>query len=269
MSTRTFAAFSCTHCPLENPKAIDWLLGRLSVEQPDYVIHLGDLFEADASSRWPSEADWDFEDELRAADQLMERIAFETPFASHILLHGNHDHALIAPNRLSKKIRGLVDWRRPQFDKHNHQLNASLLKWKQPCVYEYSRTRGCFRLGPVTFAHGYECRQGSDEAQALLLGVPFGLTVLGHTHRPVDVTQARKGTIKLPAFYCNVGTLRRFQGNDCPDYVQRSRHDEWGAGLVFGETTLTKSPRMSARAWDAHLEVFEVADPVLHGRRGR
>ena len=108
----TWMALSCTHSPLHDQDAIDWAIGIAEDRQPDVLIHLGDFLEADAASRWPSEYDFTLADEFREADRVLSDLRRVTPNSKHVLLVGNHDANVQEINRIDKKLRGLVDWRR-------------------------------------------------------------------------------------------------------------------------------------------------------------
>lgn len=252
MSTVKFIAFSCPHCPLEDPEAIGWLVEQIGTRSPDVIVHLGDGHEADSASRWPSEYSWSLVDEFRAHNELLKGIREAAPSARRVFLPGNHDDNLLSINRIDKKLRGLCDYRsQPQWE-------PELSMWEQPADYVYCRKRGVFRLGAVTFAHGYESGTSGDEFQSIRLGVPYGLFVGGHTHRPLPVTQAaRTRTLPLPYWHCNAGTLRDIW--DVP-YMTRKCRSLWGQGLVYGETETGRRPRMTRASWDAELVVRRMFD---------
>lgn len=246
-----FAAFSCPHCPLQDERAIEWLLGRLEAEKPDVLVHLGDGHEADSASRWPSEYDWSLRDEFDAHDALLGRLRKAVGKKTRLVfLPGNHDANLLSIGRIDKRIRSQCDYRDPDNE-------PELQHWEQPCEYVYDKRKGVFRLGQVSFAHGFEHGASGDEFQALLLGVPFGLHITGHTHRPTPMPMRcyRTKAVPLPYWFANPGCLRDLK----PPYMERKRSHQWGQGVVFGETAIQKSPRMS-RQWDARVEVFRMAD---------
>jgi len=239
-----FLAFGCPHVPLADDSAIAWLLKRIREYKPQVILHLGDGHEACSASRWPHEYEWTLTDEFTAHNKLLENIRKAAPKARRVFCWGNHDANLLAINRIDRQLRNLCDPRA-----HEPELRG----W-QHIPYIYCRKRGVFRLGQVTFGHGYEHGVSADEFHSYLLGVPYGLYVGAHTHRPVEVTQAmRTKAVPLPYWYCNVGCLRDLK----PPYVERQRTYAWGHALVVGEAQPTKSPRMT-RCWDAHLEVYQM-----------
>lgn len=241
-----WAAFGCPHVPLHDREATGWMLDTIARHRPDVVVHLGDGHEADSASRWPSEYAWTLADEFEAHNKFLAAVGKAAPKARKVFCWGNHDANLLAINRLDRRVRGLCDPRQ-----HEPELRG----W-QHVPYIYCRTRGVYRLGQVTFAHGYEHASRSGEYQAILLGQPYGLLVAAHTHRPEPVTQAmRSPTVPLPYWYSNVGCLRDLK----PPYVERKRTHAWGHAVALGEADNVKSPRLR-RCWDARVEVFRWYD---------
>lgn len=250
-------AFGCTHVPLHDRWACERLVSRIAEYKPHVVVCLGDLYEADSASRWPSEYDWTLEHEFAEADAVLLSIREAAPNATLVFLPGNHDDNMLSIARIPRKVRSRCDWRVRQYDAAGRWLNPELLTyWRRPARYLYCRRRGVWRIGQVTFAHGYEHGINGDEAHTLLLGVPNGLYVGAHTHRPAPVTQAmRTRSIPLPYWHCNVGCLRDLK----PPYVQRQRTHGWGHGWAVGEALPVKSWRAS-REWSASVEVLQTYD---------
>ena len=242
-----FVAFSCTHCPLEDKAAISWLHKQIEDVKPDYVVHLGDLFEADGASRFPAETTWDLKDEFDAGEKLLADLRqVGGPDCTYVFLPGNHDDNVLAANRIDKRLRGLCDWRNlPELD-----------NWLVPTQYNYCRKRGVFRLGQVDFAHGYEANASAGKFESVYLSHEYHLYVHGHTHRPHDVRQVMMNqTRPLRQWYANAGTLADMDR----EYMHRKRKGMWGQGCVVGETKITKSPRLS-RNWTAETRVFRMFD---------
>ena len=99
----------------------------------------------------------------------------------------------------------------------------------------------------------------SDELEGLQMAYACGgsswrLSVRGHTHRPVDITQAKRtGKILLPHYFSNVGSIGL--GKEQPDYMKRKDVTMWNAGILFGECKVASHSRLKNREWDAHLIV--------------
>jgi len=257
MKSIKWLAFGCKHAPLTDADAMAWAIERIRELQPDVIVDLGDAFEADSASRWPSEYDFTLDDEYRADNEHRRRIREAAPNAKLVFLPGNHDDNILAIGRIDKRMRARCNWQVRQYDDRDRWLNEELLThWQIKAKHLYCRQRGVYRLGQVAFAHGYEHGSNSDEFQAILLGDPFGLTVTAHTHRPMPVTQAqRTKDVPLPYWYANVGCLRDLK----PSYVARKRTHRWGQALAHGTAQITKSPRMS-RQWTATVEIFRMYD---------
>jgi len=251
MSKTKFLAFSCTHHPLEDPEAIEWLIDRIRHHEPDTIIHLGDGHEADSASRWPSEYDWTLSYEFERHNSFLREIRLALPKAHKVFLPGNHDDNILDINRINAKLRDLCDYR-------DHE--PELAYWEQPCVYKYD-SRGRYRINQVTFAHGFETLKNSNADQGLLLGMENGLFVSGHSHRPVDITSSKTtNNIPMRRSHVNVGTLRNMV--DVP-YMGRKKKFEWGQALVVGEAgdwRYSGSDIPNKPLWEAELEVLKMYD---------
>lgn len=254
MKTVRWAAYSCTHVPLIDAEWEEWLLAQLEEFNPQVVVHLGDLFEAAYASRWPHEYEWTMEDELAHADHHLKKVREASPEAEHVLLMGNHDANMLSLARIPKNIgAGILDWRR-------HLRAVTSGEWEVGARYVYDRTYGTYRVGQVTFHHGYSAGVSADEHQSITLGMPFGLTVAGHTHHPCGIRQAKKtGKIHLPYYWANPGCGRTLK----PDYVTRSYTAGWGQGVVLGEAKLWRyqeSLMPCAPEWAAETRIFKMGE---------
>jgi predicted phosphodiesterase len=247
----TFLAFSCTHCPLQDDEAVAWVLGHIAKRKPDVVIHLGDGHEGDAASRWNDEALHDLMAEYEAHNRLLASIRKAAPNNSRLVfLQGNHDANILARDRLDPRVRELLDWRR-----HEPELEH----WDTKAEYEYDRKRGCFRIGQVCFAHGYDVSDAGIRREALYFAREFGLYVHGHTHRPTPEGPPGQlcATTNTPLNWwrANPGCLRELK----PDYVKRKNTQLWGQGIVVGSATPLKSPR-ARKCWEAETIIFRDYD---------
>jgi predicted phosphodiesterase len=251
VESTSFVAFSCPHCPLQDEGAVEWLIERVASIRPDVLVHLGDGLEADSASRWPTEYPWSLADEFAEHERFLKRLRKASPRSRRVFLPGNHEDNLLSINRIDRRLRGLCDYRSrsncPELAEH----------WEQPVPYVFDRRAGVFKIGQVSFSHGFESGARSDESQAILLGQPFGLMVTGHTHRPTPgvMRAMRTQTIPLPYWYANPGCLRDLK----PDYMRRKRSHAWGHGLVTGRASPVRGGRLS-RMWEATVEVFRLSD---------
>ena len=256
MTTTKWMALSCSHFPLQDEEAWNDTLAVVEDHKPDVVVHLGDIFEAQAASRWSKIYDWTLRYEFEVAQNHMKELRTlaqkVNPGCRMVWLPGNHDDNLVALDRIPGDIRGMCN----PFD-HLDELKEG--HWEVPTMYVHDRDRGVFRLGQCAFAHGYEHSVNSDESQALKFADPYGLFVSGHTHRPRVVTQCKKTMrIKLPYWYANPGCTRTLS----PIYVQRQDHSQWGHGVVIGDCDSWRYdssliPRKPL--WNAETIIFRTA----------
>ena len=251
MDKARFLAFSCVHAPYTSEAGKSWLLNQIEDWKPTHVVCLGDLFDAEAASVHPGEAEHELADEYAYAATLLHDIRAIVPKAEHIWMHGNHDDNIIKsdPRRVPKALRSVVHWN------ENRIWGDEFRAWKQ---YPYIKAaKGIYTLGQVIFCHGFDAAGNSDELEGLQLnyltgGHPWRLSVRGHTHRPVGVTQAKRSQrVLLPHYYANAGTIGF--GDQQPEYMTRKDVSTWGTGVVVGEAKLGRVARMTAPEWEAEL----------------
>lgn len=251
-------AFSCVHCPHQDPKAVAWLRQQIIDEKPDYVVCLGDLLEADAASRWPSEQKHTLEQEYASADGFLRSISDAAGDARLVFCEGNHDANILEKHRIPEKLRALCDYRK---------AIPAMAEWLFGAEYEYHRTRGVFRLGPVNFMHGYETSQSGMRIQAVTMSNPYCLSVWGHTHRWSDVWQVMlTPTVPLPYWAVDVGCLCKMD----TEYMKRKRQWGWAQGCAVinlnPSAGTSKSPRMKPH-WDCDSRLFRSYEPDLYPTR--
>lgn len=257
---RKMVVYGCTHEPLIDKDAEEWLLKTISNEEPDVIVHAGDLFEAQAASRWPKEYPFSLNDEYVAGDRHLAGVRNAYPRAERYLLKGNHDANLEDASRISGD---LLDLTKPEESRVRELAN-----WKIVPDYEFdlSRRKGCLQLGDITIVHGYKHGVNSDEHQAIQYANPYGLFLSAHTHRPVEITQAmRTKGITLPYWYGNVGCMRNLH----PGYVKTKDNSGWGHALavVEYEPWPDKSCKYSReinglrkhKTWDAEIRILRRA----------
>lgn len=245
-----FVAFSCTHFPVHSEEFRQWRLAKIREIRPDVVVNMGDWLDADAASRWPNEHDWTLQQEYDlAAKDARETREAAGPDARLVWLLGNHDANLEAPNRIPKKLRELCSWRQ------HLEMHEALKDWT---IIPYTH-RSYWRLGQVTFQHGAQTNVNAERDQAILYGVPRGLYVMGHTHRPIPVSRVILPG-KVPVFglhYCNVGCGADW---DRMEYISRSNIALWGRGLLVGDcNTSQRRNNWATRQWDAELLIHSMA----------
>jgi predicted phosphodiesterase len=252
MTKHSFLSFSCPHHPLADPNAIDWLIDKIKEYKPDWIVCLGDMLEGNAASRWPNEYDWSLSDEFYIANVFMNRVRLAHPTARRIWIPGNHDNNIQKINRINKDLRDLCDWKSPE-------RIPEIKNWIVPCDYVNDVKYGCWRLGQVCFSHGYSASVSSDEFQALKFGMPYGLFVCGHTHRPKRVTRCMKTKAQpLHHYYANAGCLRTLK----PDYVETDDTQMWGHAIVVGEAMTWRYDNgyiPNTPQWEAQTIIYQMS----------
>ena len=247
---KTFLAFSCIHFPFELKPALKWLLEQAELRQPDVLVNLGDSFDGMAAARWPNEAKHDLRDEYILTNEFLETIRKRSAKAGKsplcVWTAGNHEDNVLSENRIPPDLRSLCDWR---------SLPQYLPEAKNWRIHDYcyptgpkAKQKSVYRLGQVSFLHGYKTCASADADACWQYGQEYGLTVQGHTHRPTDgikhhYVKSMRGTRQ----YVNVGT---FCDPEQMQYVRRKDHSQWWPTICVGNANPIKSPRES-RHWSA------------------
>lgn len=258
-------ALSCTHAPLTHKPYWDWVLGIIRDFKPDTFIHLGDLYEGKPAKKWPkwSDENWSMVHEHRCVAKQVAQINELVP-GKKVWLMGNHDDNIFGnqPDRIADDLKESVHWQ------HNVDAAPAFKDWK---VIPYSE-RGRFRLGPITFQHGTKATATAEKTQGYLHGVPYGLYIQGHTHRPIQVTQCEERQTPIPYWFANPGCGADW---DRMHYMQRCSMGRWGRGAIIGECTVSsvkhRDAAFSSKTWEAELlvhswaeKVKESANPIAH-----
>lgn len=244
-----WVALGDTHCPFQNDKLMSRAYDLVRDYQPDVVVFLGDLLEADAASQWGNESNHTMDDEIDAAREIVSSLMDSGgPNCQYVFCEGNHDNNIRRKGRLDRKIRSLLDYR-----KHIPELAG----WTW-IPYEFHSSQ-VFRLGQVTFAHGWKTDTKGSAKEAATLGVPYGLYVRGHSHRPRHPEQVWLSTdTPLPYWRANPGTL----GPLNPPYMERKSTHLWGSGVLTGASKVGRS-HYSKPQWEAQLHVLQVDQPSV------
>lgn len=261
-----FLSFSCLHAPYENEEHIEQLIKTNQDYKPHKVIMLGDLFEAQAASKWEKDDKIALLEEYRRGNDILERIREVNPDAEYVFLEGNHDANILAEGRFSENIRDMLSFNIPQgYETPSGQfvqVNREFLEyWDRSTKYIYHRLKGSYRIGAVCFSHGFEAGSSSDEMQAIYFNQNWAnsLFISGHTHRPTEGRYRRVMKTKgrgLPFYYLNAGC--------CCDmskmtYMDRKNRSMWGNGYVVGCCEEIKSPRLK-KTFDAECIVTKWFD---------
>jgi predicted phosphodiesterase len=235
LARKTFLAFSCVHRPLHDEKACDWLVKEISNRQPDYIVNLGDMFDGACLSTFEKTGDEsELMEEYESTGELLQKIKDARPRAKRVWMMGNHEQRMFRP--FHAKLSGLIDYRK--------QIPEAKAWEHKPYVQHPDAT---FKLGQVSFYHGFSASVGACKSEAVKLGVPHGLTVSGHTHRPHPVHRISMGRTPLPYWMLNVGTLI----GKC-DYMATKDDSLWGQALAFGN--VDPNVRHAGRQhWEAEM----------------
>lgn len=237
MAIKTFLAFSCVHCPNHDPDGIDWLVQQIADRQPDVVVNLGDTIETNCLSSFAKVNEDTLAAEYESADDVLSRIVDAARGAKLVWIEGNHEERYRRPEYAA--LSKLIDYRK--------RIPAAS-GWKH--IARHYHPDGVFRMGQVSFSHGFNTGVASCKREAIQLGVPNGLYVYGHTHRPHPVHRIALGTTKLPYWHANVGTFIK----PGPDYMQSKDDSLWGQAVVVGHAN-TKRTYDHRHGWEAETIV--------------
>lgn len=236
---RSFIAFSCVHFPVHDPAGVAWLLAQIKDRSPAYVVCLGDMLDTACLSRFTKESVATLQAEYDAVDQFCSAVNDAAPQAKRVWIQGNHEQRMFRPEH--SPLAAVLDYRR--------HIRAAR-KWKH-IPYIYSREH-VFRLGPVTFHHGFSCSDSGIKREVINLGHPNGLVISGHTHRPHDVVPVAFGSARVPFWYANPGTFIAPQQS----YTHTLDTSRWGAGIIVGECE-TKRAVSPQTEWSAQLHMYQ------------
>ena len=252
--TARFAAVSCPHFPYAREESLAFVFHTLEKQKGlTHFVVLGDLFEAKSASVHSDEEVECLLSNYAAAAKFYEDLQDVLPAdCERVWCLGNHDDNIQVSDfrRIPKSLRKLVHW-------NNTLVHGAVFKrWKQ--IPYVKGVEGCYQLGQVIFYHGYDAGNNSDETEGLQMAMACGghahrLTVRGHTHRPLGVTQASySAKVMLPYWYANAGTLGPLK----PGYMQRKDTSLWGPGMVVGSCEVARPSRMrQGPQWEAELLV--------------
>jgi len=257
-----FVAISCLHAPITHEGYFDWLLDLLCEEQPDVFVNLGDWYEGLAGSRHAKDPrhNWSLMDEHRYVAAQAKALNEVLGDAHKVWLAGNHDDNAfgIHADRIPPDLREVAQWRSHSF------VADELESWH--IIDDYSHGRR-WNLGQVSFGHGCPVTDASAKDEAYQYGVPYGLDIRGHTHRPESVTQCRERKVHLPYWYANPGTGADW---DRMHYMDRQSKALWGRGAIVGTclaTGIKDGVKLYAgRKWEARLVVHSYFNPSRYGK---
>lgn len=250
MKTESFVAFYDPHIPHHSPEVIDWWESQIRDVQPDHLICGGDLFEADAASRWDNENDHDLLDEYQQAQAILQRLREAAPErCKAVWVRGNHDENILTEGRIPKPLRRIADWRQ-----HPKEF-PEFARWQQ--IRYRNDANAAYRIGQATFVHGYAASVAGLKRQMYHFAHPWGVVISGHTHRPTELIQAEHVSARLPYWRLSAGCGQDYCDDSKVQYMRRGDRSNWGHSIVVGEAAPLKSPR-HGRYWHAENRILRV-----------
>lgn len=230
---KSFVAIGCTHRPIHNESYCKWILDRVNQLRPDFFIHCGDLFDQKCVSRFVKHNAPTLEEEYKSANDFLDELNHKlTGDCKKVYIQGNHCSRIFREE--NRQYGNLLDFR----------IHCDALKdWK---VFDYKQhPKHVYKLGQVTFAHGWSTTQGGAITEAINLSGPNTLYIHSHTHKghaPYQVNWGQRR--KLPYWIANVGCgISSEEG-----YFQEWDTSQWNRGYIFGVTQLRKREKPTFEA---------------------
>jgi 3',5'-cyclic AMP phosphodiesterase CpdA len=233
--SKSFLAFSCLHSPVHDKAGVNWLVAKVRRYKPDVVVNLGDTLDVQSLSKFAKSNLTELKHEYDEANKILERVVEASPGAKHVWMMGNHEERLWREEQ--RHLSSLLDFR-----KHMPVCQH----WQ---TFDYRFDASCtYKLGQVTFAHGFHTSDTACKSEAVMLGVENGLYVHGHTHRPHDKHRINYGSLRLKNWIANPGC---FIQPDV-DYMRTKNDSLWGQGVIVGEAN-DKVRHDGHAHWEAKL----------------
>lgn len=223
MAYKKWVAFGDNHGDLVCLKTQTALVSFLKDYKPDYRIHLGDAHDFRALRQGvratESEAYEDLESDKAATRETLSLLK------PNVLLLGNHDHRLwrIAREHSSGMIRSAAQHEINEFEKFCTKLRCKII----PYHYQH----GFYRLGDLTFTHGYSCNESSVKQHAAYFSNgPRSGVIMGHLHRYEEANALRHGGARG----WSAGCLADFERMSYAEH--RMATSRWEHAWLFGVT---------------------------------
>lgn len=234
MAHRSWAAISCTHRPVHDTDYCKWAVKQVKSIQPDILVHLGDLFDVKCLSRFAKAGSPTLKQEYESGSEFLVQLHEAAPKATRVFLMGNHEYRIFREENLL--VSDLLDMR-----KHIPELKH----WK---VYDYLYDPSyVYRVGQVTFSHGFSTSAGAMKREVLSLTYPNGLYVHGHLHQGHGPEQIMAGSLALPYWKADAGCGIEYTPTS---YFAQWNLGKWSRGLLHG-TLDTKLHADSRCHWTA------------------
>lgn len=180
---KTFVFASDLHGDHQHPDAVEALLKFCSIFSPDVRIFGGDLFDFRAIRRAATEAE---KNDSMAAD-VEAGLAFLRDYKPHVFLRGNHDERIWDVARTTQ--HGLI---RDAAEQGIKDIEKACRKNKTRML-PYDSRSGVYRLGKLSFIHGYHSGVYATKKHAEVYAEPGGCVLHGHTHSIQSASIVRYG----------------------------------------------------------------------------
>lgn len=216
-------AIGCTHRPFHNESYCKFILDEVQKLCPDVFVHCGDLFDQKCVSSFVKNNAPTLKQEYDSANDFLDELNHQLPSKCRkVYIQGNHCSRIFREenNHLSE----LLDFR----------IHCAALKqWK---VFDYKyHPNSVFKLGQITFAHGFGTTPRSAIAEAVNLSGPYTLYVRSHTHVGYSPSQVLWGQkLLLPYWTANTGCGIRSD----VEYFQEHDVSGWNRGYIYGHTKI-------------------------------
>jgi hypothetical protein len=217
----TFIAFGDNHGDIVDPFVEAALVRHIRkgfMGRPfTHRIHLGDCFDARAWRRGASQSE---RQDTTAKDREAGK-AFLKATRPSIFLFGNHDDRILQWAEGSGPEADLaLIWK--------NELMETLRKVGCKEVLPYNRKHGKWRLGPITFIHGFRSGKQAVREEARTYCTPGGCLIMGHLHRIHRENIEKDGGAVGISAGC-IGDI------DKMDYAKTTGAIlTWGQGWVYG-----------------------------------
>jgi hypothetical protein len=234
----SFISVSCTHRPIHDQKYCEWVINQVDKIKPKVFVHCGDLFDNDCIGKF-AKGGGNLKEEYDDANDFLGELNDKLGKAKRVFIQGNHENRIFRQEQ--KHISELIDFR-----KHVPELKSwQIIQYKQ-------HPNNIYRLGQVSFYHGFGTTKRAVVCEAINLSGPNTLMIGGHLHRGHDPVQITWGeNLKLPYWYANCGCGISSK----VDYFQTHDTSNWNRGMIVGECDLKKTDKPN---WSAEF--------VLHSR---
>lgn len=175
-----------THFPFVHPNYLDFLRDTFSMHKVSRIVHIGDLCDNHAISRWPSEPDaWGACQEHEAAQECVNQYVQAFPHVT--LMLGNHDRiperqaaSLGMPTQYVKSIRDV--WNLPQGWEIAEQLVIDGVMYEHGINWlgkdgALDKAKNTMMSSVIGHAHGNAGCKYVSNAQQLIFGLNVGCGV--------------------------------------------------------------------------------------------